>query len=90
MMVLVRGVRMIVTVLYASYLVNVGLLLLLLPWSEGWPHLVLMMPPRVAALVDHPAVRGAVSAFGVLHLLLLAAEFVYPQRPMDPRSHDRP
>ena len=85
----VRGLRMLVTVLYASYLVNVGFLLVLLPWSELWPHLVLMMPARVAAVVDHPAVRGAVSAFGVLHLLLLAAEFVYPQRPMEPRPRDR-
>jgi hypothetical protein len=74
----VRVLRVIVTVIYASYLTNVGLLLLLLPWSEGWAHLVLLTPSWVATLLDAPAVRGVISAFGLLHLVLLVAELTVP------------
>jgi hypothetical protein len=74
----VHALRVILTILYASYLVNMGILLIMLPWSEVWAHALLLMPMRLAAVVDMPAVRGAISAFGVLHLLLLAAEFFHP------------
>ena len=74
----VRALRAILTILYASYLVNMGILLIMLPWSEVWAHALLLMPMRLAVLVDIPAVRGVISAFGVLHLLLLVAEFFHP------------
>jgi hypothetical protein len=88
MMGVVRGFRMILTVLYASYLVNVGLLLLFLPWSAAWPRFVLLIPPQLAVFLDHPAVRGAVSAFGVLHLILLLTELINPTRLVEPRSNN--
>jgi hypothetical protein len=74
----VRVLRVLLTIIYASYLTNVGLLLLLLPWSEGWPHLLLLTPSWVATLLDAPAVRGMISAFGLLHLVLLVAELTVP------------
>ena len=73
-------------VLYASYLTNVGLFLLLLPWSEAWARFVLLTPPKVGAILDIPALRGAVSAFGLLHLILLLAELVVPTSHL--RKHD--
>ncbi len=80
MMVLVRAFRVILTIIYASYLTNVGLLLMLLPWSEGWSRLVLMIPPQMGPLLDSPVFRGVVSAFGFLHLALLIAELLAPSQ----------
>jgi hypothetical protein len=77
-MIAVRVLKILLTVVYASYLVNVGLVMLLLPWSELWSQVVLIAPYRVALVLDEPAVRGLLSAFGLLHLVLLVAEFVHP------------
>jgi hypothetical protein len=76
----VRALRLLVLLLYASYLANVGMLLVMLPWSDAWSRVVLFLPYRVALVIDTPAVRGALTAFGVLHLLLLLAELVVPVR----------
>jgi hypothetical protein len=65
-------------VLYAVYLTNVGMMLLLLPWSELWAHAVLLLPYRVAVVLDLPTVRGMISAFGALHLALLLIDVVAP------------
>ena len=64
--------------LYAGYLVNVGLLMMILPWSESWPFILTRIPPAVAILLDSPAARGAISAFGLVHLMLVVAEIVLP------------
>ena len=80
MMIAVRAFRVILTILYASYLTNVGLLLMLLPWSNGWSRLILVLSPQMGFLLDSPVVRGMVSAFGFLHLVLLIAELVAPGR----------
>lgn len=80
MIITVSALRMLLTVIYASYLTNVGLLLILLPWSEGWSRFILLLSPQMAALLDNPAVRGIISAFGVLHLALLIGELLVPGR----------
>ncbi len=77
----VRALRIVVLLLYASYLTNVGMLLVVLPWSEAWARIVFLFPYRWALMIDTPAVRGALSAFGVLHLALLVTELVIPFRP---------
>jgi len=79
----VRALRMLLTVIYASYLTNVGLLLMLLPWSDGWSRFVLLIPLPLGVFLDAPVVRGVVSAFGFLHLALLIAEVVAPARGSD-------
>jgi hypothetical protein len=86
----VRLLRLIPVVIYASYLVNIGLLLILLPWTEGWSRLMLMIPPGWASILDNPALRGAVSAFGCLHVVLLTAELVCPVRAGSATSSDSP
>jgi hypothetical protein len=86
MIILVAAIRMLVTVIYASYLTNVGLLFILLPWSEGWSRFVLLLSPRMGFFLDNPAVRGVVSAFGFLHLALLVGELFVPGRWVDRRS----
>ncbi len=73
-----RIVRLLVVSAWAGYLVYAGLAMLLLPWSAPWPALVRRLPPAVLTVVDHPATRGAISGFGALHLLLVAAELLRP------------
>jgi hypothetical protein len=63
---------------YTGYLVYAGLTLLLFPWHEAWTVTVVRLPPHTAALLDQPWVRGLVSGFGALHLLLLALELASP------------
>jgi len=74
----VRFLRIAFMVVYASYLTNVGLLLIVLPWSDLWPRVILWLPPKAAAILDSPLIRGGLTAFGVLHLLLVLAELVMP------------
>jgi len=69
--------RFVGTLLYVGYLVQVGLMMALLPWSEAWSVMVVRMPPAIGALLDVPAVRGLVTAFGVLHLGLVALEIAH-------------
>lgn len=61
-----------------GYLVNVGLLLVMLPWSQVWGVLLTMFPVSIASVLDQPWFRGLLSAFGVLHLLLVVWELVHP------------
>jgi len=55
------------------------MLMLILPWSRVWPLLMLHVPTHVVPVLDAPFTRGAISAFGLLHLLLVLAELVLPQ-----------
>jgi hypothetical protein len=57
-----------------------GLAMLLLPWTDVWAALVYRLAPTWGATLDAPALRGAVSAFGLLHLLLVVLEMVAPRR----------
>jgi len=75
----VRTLRFLGLLLYVGYLVHVGMLMLVIPWSEAWPSLMLHLPARVVPFLDAPFTRGAISAFGLLHLLLVLAEMVLPQ-----------
>jgi hypothetical protein len=69
---------------YVGYLVHVGLLMVVLPWSRLWTWVLFRLPTAVVPYVDAPWARGAISAFGVLHLALVVAEITLP------RSADRP
>jgi hypothetical protein len=65
---------MLLIVLYVAYLVQVGLLMIMLPWSEVWSVLILRLSPAISFWLDSPAVKGLLTGFGVLHLLMLAIE----------------
>lgn len=64
-------------VLYIGYLVQMGLALIMLPWVPMWSILLLEMPLDVAFVLHAPLTRGLVSAFGLLHLLMVALEFLH-------------
>lgn len=74
-----RLLRLLGISFWAGYLVYAGLAMLLVPWSELWPGLIRQLPPDLGIVLDHPAVRGAISGFGALHLLLVVRELVSPQ-----------
>ena len=74
----VRAIRFLAITLYVGYLVNAGLLLILLPWSSAWGMLLTLVPPETAVFFDQPWLRGVLSAFGFLHLLLVAWELINP------------
>lgn len=74
-----RWLWLVAVTAYTGYLVYVGLTLMLLPWHDAWTVTVVRLPPHVAAALDQPWVRGLVSGFGALHLVLLAAELVSPR-----------
>lgn len=56
--------------LFILYCVEVGTLLVMLPWSPIWDRLALGLPGielQLAAL--RPWVRGVITGFGLLHLV---------------------
>jgi hypothetical protein len=74
----VSPLRFLAIVVYIGYLVNVGLLFVVVPWSQVWGLVLTMCPTRMAAVLGLPWVRGALSAFGALHLMLVVWELVQP------------
>ena len=70
----VRIGRFLWVILYATYLIHVGLLLTLAPWSPLWGQVVTWVPQPWSTWLALPAVRGALTGTGILHLLLAAAE----------------
>ncbi len=73
-----KPTRFLLIVVYMGYLVNAGLLLVLLPWSRAWGLLLTRFPTAVATVLDAPSVRGLLTGFGVLHLLLVVWELINP------------
>jgi hypothetical protein len=82
-MALVKLLRFLAIVIYVGYLVNVGLLFVLLPWSRAWGMFMAIFPPGLTQILDAPWARGALSAFGVLHLCLVVWEMFMPTSLLD-------
>ena len=74
----VSVIRVLAIVVYIGYLVNVGLLFIVVPWSQVWGLLLTRCPMQLAEVLGLPSVRGALSAFGVLHLTLVLWELMHP------------
>lgn len=75
---MVSVVRFLAIVVYIGYLVNVGLLFIVVPWSQVWGVLLTRCPMQLAEVLGLPSVRGVLSAFGVLHLALVLWELMNP------------
>ena len=57
--------------LYVAYFLEVGLLLVLVPWSAFWERNYFVgMFPQLLVLLRNNYVRGAVSGIGVVNLLV--------------------
>jgi len=56
--------------LFILYCVEVGTLLVMLPWSPYWDRLAVGLPLVELQLgILRPWVRGAVTGFGLIHLI---------------------
>jgi polyferredoxin len=63
--------------LIVAYFIEVGLILLVVPWSAFWErNYFTQTVPLVAAVLRSPALRGAVSGFGVVSLAAGIADLV--------------
>lgn len=55
----------------ALYCVEAGVFFLVVPWTKVWTlNPLLHNNPAIAMWADNPWVRGLISGFGVVHLLL--------------------
>jgi hypothetical protein len=74
--------------LFVAYFLEVGLLLLLVPWSEFWNHNYFVRTlPIVQAAIDNNYVRGAVSGLGFVNVVIGLSELLVllsARRPYDP------
>lgn len=74
-----------------ALLLEVGLLLILIPWSAFWDHNYFAeASPVVREAIRNNYVRGAVSGLGLLNLYVALAELVdvFLRRPADdPAGH---
>lgn len=63
-------VEILFRLLFILYCIEAGLFLVLAPWSPLWDRNMVQIPlAGLRAFVLHPASRGAVSGFGLVHLL---------------------
>jgi hypothetical protein len=65
--------------------VELGILVLLLPWTEWWSMNYFLRFNAFATLVQNPYVRGAISGIGVLNVLLALQSFRYRNVPVAAR-----
>ncbi len=56
--------------LFILYCVEAGLFLIMAPWSPVWDRNIVQIPlAALRTLALHPAARGAVTGFGLVHLV---------------------
>jgi hypothetical protein len=56
-------------VFFIVYCMEAGFFLLAGPWSPGWDRIALAFQGPMRSLLLHPLLRGAVSGFGLVHLV---------------------
>ena len=70
-----EGNRLIRRLVYIAFFLEVGLLLIVLPWSSFWDHNYFAVNwPGVRAVVTNNFVRGGVSGLGFVNLFAGFAE----------------
>lgn len=59
------------TLLFILYCAEAGTLLIFAPWKPVWERMVMQLPfSGLRTLMLHPVFRGAVTGFGLVHLVL--------------------
>lgn len=54
---------------FILYCTTVGVVLLLAPWTPGWDRMVALLPISELRVLSVPMLRGALSGFGLVHLV---------------------
>jgi hypothetical protein len=68
-------VRVLSRLLFLAYFIEVGLVLLVVPWSPFWDrNYFLNLWPTLGAVTESNLVRGAVSGLGLINLWAAMAE----------------
>ena len=68
---------MALTFLFILYCIEAGLFFLVAPWTRFWTlNPLLHATPLVALIAENSFVRGFVSGFGVVHLVVGARELM--------------
>jgi hypothetical protein len=66
---------------FALYLLEAGLFFTVVPWTRVWTmNPLLHHSPLLTAFADNPFVRGFVSGFGVIHLIVGIRDLVLMAR----------
>jgi hypothetical protein len=69
--------RMSVPIFFALYCVEAGLFFLIVPWTRMWTlNPLLHSSATLSMLAGNPFIRGFVSGFGVVHLLIAANDLI--------------
>ncbi len=68
--------RPLLYVLYLLYCVEAGVFLCLVPWSRIWANSYFAQIPGLRQILLSGSLRGAVSAFGLLHLVAGARDLL--------------
>lgn len=65
-----RPGSVLLALLFVSWCFTVGTLLMYAPWMPAWARWTAgFADPRVQQIVGHPTFRGAISGFGLFHLV---------------------
>jgi hypothetical protein len=73
-----EGSRLLRRLLFVAFFVEVGLLLIVLPWSSYWErNYFALVWPALLPLIRNNFVRGAISGLGVLNLLAGFSELAF-------------
>ncbi len=65
------GVPWIWHIIYILYSLEVGILLLFLPWSSIWENnYLLYLYPKMRSVVSNPYLKGAVLGLGIVNILI--------------------
>jgi hypothetical protein len=74
-------------ILLLIFWLELGLALLLVPWSDFWEiNFFLYQYPALALLVKNAFFRGAVSGLGLMDIYLALEAFRYRSQPLGPRT----
>lgn len=59
-----------INLFFILYCFEAGLLLLFAPWSPEWDRIIMQVPvAAMKTVLLHPGFRGAVTGFGLVHLI---------------------
>ncbi len=61
---------------YLLYCVEAGIFLVLVPWSILWNHSYFAQVPGLRDVLLSGYMKGAISSFGMLHLLVASRDFL--------------
>ncbi len=63
------GFERLLPFVFVFYCTTVGVALAVIPWTPGWDQMLAHIGPEGLRFLEAPLVRGAVTGFGLVHLV---------------------